>query len=96
MATTRMLSEIAVQEVSREAIWVMLKVGAPVMFVALLVGLVVSLLQALTQVQEMTLTFVPKIVAIFLTLLVATPFMLATLVEFTHDVFARIAGVHVG
>ena len=91
-----MLSEIAVQEVSRQAIWVMLKVGAPVMFVALLVGLVVSLLQALTQVQEMTLTFVPKIVAIFLTLLVATPFMLATLVEFTHDVFARIAGIHVG
>jgi flagellar biosynthetic protein FliQ len=91
-----MLSEIAVQEVSRQAIWVMLKVGAPVMFVALLVGLIVSLLQALTQVQEMTLTFVPKIVAIFLTLIVATPFMLATLVEFTHDVFARIAGIHVG
>ena len=90
-----MLGEIAVQEVSREAIWVMLKVGAPVMFVALTVGLVVSLLQALTQVQEMTLTFVPKVVAIFLTLLVATPFMLAVLTEFTIDVFARIAGVDV-
>ncbi len=91
-----MLTEIAVQEVSRQAVWVMLKVGAPVMFVALLVGLVVSLLQALTQVQEMTLTFVPKIIAIFITLIVATPFMLATLIEFTHDVFARIAGIDVG
>ena len=90
------LSEIAVQEVSRQAIWVMLKVGAPVMGVALLVGLIVSLLQALTQVQEMTLTFVPKIVAIFLTLLVATPFMLTTLVDFTQSVFARIAGLDVG
>ncbi len=90
-----MLGEIAVQEVSREAIWVMLKVGAPVMFVALTVGLVVSLLQALTQIQEMTLTFVPKVVAIFLTLLVATPFMLAVLTEFTLDVFARIAGADV-
>ena len=91
-----MLTEITVQEVSRQAIWVMLKVGAPVMGVALLVGLVVSLLQALTQVQEMTLTFVPKIVAIFLTLLVATPFMLTTLVDFTQSVFARIAGLDVG
>ncbi len=91
-----MLTDIAVQEVSRQAIWVMLKVGAPVMGVALLVGLIVSLLQALTQVQEMTLTFVPKIVAIFLTLLVATPFMLTTLVDFTQSVFARIAGLDVG
>ena len=91
-----MLSDIAVQEVSRQAIWVMLKVGAPVMGVALLVGLIVSLLQALTQVQEMTLTFVPKIIAIFLTLLVVTPFMLTTLVDFTQSVFARIAGLDVG
>lgn len=90
-----MLEEIAIQDIARQAIWVMLKVGAPVMFVALGVGLVVSLLQALTQVQEMTLTFVPKVIAIFLTLLVATPFMLATLTDFTLDVFARIAGSHV-
>ncbi len=91
-----MLTEIAVQEVSRQAVWVMLKVGAPAMVAALLVGLVVSLLQALTQVQEMTLTFVPKLIAIFLTLIVATPFMLATLIDFTHAVFARIAGIDVG
>lgn len=89
------MGENAVQDVARQAIWVMLEVGAPVMLVALLVGLVVSLLQALTQVQEMTLTFVPKIVAIFLTLLVATPFMLGSLTDFTLDVFARIAAPNV-
>lgn len=90
-----MLEETAIQDIARQAIWVMLEVGAPVMLVALGVGLVISLLQALTQIQEMTLTFVPKVIAIFLTLLVATPFMLATLSDFTLEVFAKIAGTHV-
>lgn len=91
-----MLNEFMVQDVARQAIWVMLKVGAPMMLVALVVGLCVSLLQALTQIQEMTLTFVPKILAMFMTLMVATPFMLATLVEFTQTLFLRIAGVDAG
>ncbi|HRY24814.1 MAG TPA: flagellar biosynthetic protein FliQ, partial [Geminicoccaceae bacterium] len=63
-----MLTDLMVQDVARQAIWVMLKVGAPMMLVALVVGLCVSLLQALTQIQEMTLTFVPKILAMFMTL----------------------------
>ena len=91
-----MLTELMVQDVARQAIWVMLKVGAPMMLVALVVGLCVSLLQALTQIQEMTLTFVPKILAMFMTLMVATPFMLATLVEFTRTLFLRIAGIDAG
>jgi len=90
-----MLEETAIQDIAREAIWVMILVGAPVMLVALVVGLVISLLQALTQIQEMTLTFVPKALAMFLALLVATPFMLATLSDFTLEVFAKIAGTHV-
>ncbi|MEZ5866627.1 MAG: flagellar biosynthesis protein FliQ [Geminicoccaceae bacterium] len=90
------MTELMVQDVARQAIWVMLKVGAPMMLVALVVGLCVSLLQALTQIQEMTLTFVPKILAMFMTLMVATPFMLATLVEFTQMLFLRIAGVDAG
>ena len=52
-------------EISREAIIVLLKIGVPVMLIALIVGLAVSLLQALTQIQEMTLAFVPKIIVIF-------------------------------
>ena len=62
------------------------------MIVALVIGLAVSLLQALTQVQEMTLTFVPKILAMFLALIVAMPFMLAQLVQFTEQLYSRIGG----
>ena len=62
------------------------------MLLALVVGLVVSLVQALTQIQEMTLTFIPKILAIFGSLLLFMPFMLATLSSFTERLMARIAG----
>lgn len=62
-------------DVSRDAITTMVLVSAPLMVVALVVGVAIGLLQALTQVQEMTLVFVPKIVAIFLTLLLAMPLM---------------------
>lgn len=82
-----------VVDVAREAILVMIKLGAPAMLVALLVGLVVSLLQALTQMQEMTLSFVPKILAIFVTLMIALPFMIATLVAFSEELFRRVAGL---
>jgi flagellar biosynthesis protein FliQ len=76
--------------IGNQAIMVALEIGAPVMLLALGVGLVISILQALTQIQEMTLTFVPKILVIFVSLLVLMPFMLGTLVEFTQSLFARI------
>ncbi len=79
-----------VLEVARDAMWVTLKVGAPMMLAGLAVGLVISLIQALTQIQEMTLAFVPKIVVIFAVFLVALPFMVATLVGFTHELAGRI------
>lgn len=62
-------------DVAREAVFVMLAVSVPLMGVALAVGLAIALIQALTQVQEMTLVFVPKIVAIFLMLILLLPFM---------------------
>lgn len=77
-------------DVSREAVIVTLIIGAPVMIIALVVGLAVSLFQALTQIQEMTLSFIPKMIAIFLSLLVLMPFMLATLTTFTNDIAQRI------
>jgi flagellar biosynthesis protein FliQ len=80
-----------VLDVAREAIFVLIKLGAPIMLVALLVGLAISLLQALTQMQEMTLSFVPKILAIFLTTVLVLPFMIATLVGFGEELFQRIA-----
>jgi len=66
-------------DVAREGIWVLILVSAPMMIVGLLVGVVIALFQALTQIQEMTLVFVPKIIAIFVTLLLSLPFMGATL-----------------
>jgi flagellar biosynthetic protein FliQ len=64
-----------VLDVARDAIYTLVVVAAPVMLVGLIVGVAISLLQALTQIQEMTLAFVPKILAIFVSLLVALPFM---------------------
>jgi flagellar biosynthetic protein FliQ len=66
-------------DIARDGIWVMIVVAAPMMIVGLVVGVVIALFQALTQIQEMTLVFVPKIVAIFVTILVALPFMGATM-----------------
>ena len=80
-------------EVSREAVFVMLKVGAPVLLLALAVGLAISLVQALTQVQEMTLSFVPKIIVIFLSMVFLMPFMLATMTTFTEGLMDRIVAL---
>jgi flagellar biosynthetic protein FliQ len=87
------MSPEQVLDVAREAIFVLIKLGAPVMLVALVVGVSIALLQALTQMQEMTLSFVPKILAIFLTTLLTLPFMIATLVDFGEELFRRIASL---
>ena len=80
-------------EVGRDALIVLLKIGAPVLLVALVVGLAISLIQALTQIQEMTLAFVPKIVVIFLALMLFMPFMLTTLTTFTQHLFDKIVAL---
>lgn len=82
-----------VLDVARDAIYVTLKVGAPIMLVALLVGLIISLLQALTQIQEMTLAFVPKILVIFVSMLLFLPFMLSTLTGFAERMADRIVSL---
>ena len=76
--------------IAREAIIVALKLGAPAMLLALAVGLAISFFQALTQIQEMTLTFVPKMIVILLSLLLFLPFMLSTLSAFTESLMGRI------
>ena len=77
-------------DIGRDAIVVSLKLGGPIMLLALVVGIVISLFQALTQIQETTLTFVPKIVAILLAMMLLLPFMLSTLVSFTERLFDRV------
>ncbi len=82
-----------VLEISRDAIWVMLKISAPLMLVALVVGLAISLVQALTQIQEQTLTFVPKILLLFVVFVLTIPFMSTTLIEFTRELMAKAVGI---
>jgi flagellar biosynthetic protein FliQ len=81
-----MMSGPEVLDVARDAIVTLLLVAAPLMLVGLIVGVAISLLQALTQIQETTLVFIPKILAIFLALLIALPFMADVL----HSNFLRI------
>jgi flagellar biosynthetic protein FliQ len=76
---------------ARESIWVLLMLAAPGMLTALTVGVTIGLLQALTQIQEMTLVFVPKILAIFLVLLIALPFAGAAMATYMDGVAERIA-----
>ncbi|MBX6320969.1 MAG: flagellar biosynthesis protein FliQ [Rhodospirillaceae bacterium] len=85
------MSEAEILEIARDGIIVMIKIGAPVMVLALVVGLAISLVQALTQIQEMTLSFVPKMLVIFAALVLFLPFMLTTLVDFTQQLMDRIA-----
>ncbi|AOO83152.1 flagellar biosynthetic protein FliQ [Bosea sp. OK403] len=81
----------AILDVARDGIFVFLKAGGPVMAVALIVGLAVSLVQALTQIQEQTLVYVPKILAVFVTLMVFLPFMGDALAGYMGRVAVRIA-----
>ena len=81
-----------VLDVARESILTLVWVASPLMLVGLVVGVVISLFQALTQIQEMTLVFVPKILAMFIALLVALPFMADQLHAEMTRLAARIVG----
>jgi flagellar biosynthetic protein FliQ len=85
------VNQADILDIAREALLVTLKLGAPVLLLALIAGLAISLLQALTQMQEMTLSFVPKILTILLSLFLFLPFMLSTLSDFTRELMDRIA-----
>lgn len=77
----------------RETMMVVLKLGGPVLTVALATGLLISLIQAATQINEQTLAFVPKVLAIGATLLISGSFMMATLGDFAHRIFDQIVAV---
>jgi flagellar biosynthetic protein FliQ len=81
-----------VLDVARDSILTLVMVSAPLMLVGLVVGVAISLLQALTQIQEMTLAFVPKILAMFVAMLVALPYMADLLQGHMTRLAARIAG----
>jgi len=79
-----------VMTLGSQAIQLTLVVAAPLLLVALLVGLVISIFQAATQINEATLSFIPKLVAVFLTLMVGGPWMLARMVDYIRDLFSSI------
>jgi len=83
--TTELLNQMA-----RQTFETVLLVGGPVLIVSLIVGVMISIFQAITQLQEVTLTFVPKIVAVFLTLLLTLPWTVKILVGFTRGIFENI------
>jgi flagellar biosynthetic protein FliQ len=87
------MSGAEVLDVGRDAIWLTLQICAPVLLVGLVVGVGIGLLQALTQIQEQTLVYAPKIVAIFISLLIFLPMMGALMSGFMRNIAARIAGM---
>jgi flagellar biosynthesis protein FliQ len=78
-------------DIARDGIWTLLKVGAPLMLVALFIGLIVSLVQALTQIQEQTLVYVPKILGVFAAMLIFIPLMSDALGAYMVRIAERIA-----
>jgi flagellar biosynthetic protein FliQ len=81
-----------VLDVARDAIWTIVIVSLPLLLVGLVVGVAISLVQALTQIQEQTLVFVPKILAVFITLLIALPFMADAMHSHMMRISSRIIG----
>ena len=82
-----------VLDVGRDAIWLTIQLCAPVLLVGLVVGVVIGLVQALTQIQEATLIYAPKIIAIFVSLLIFLPLMGALLSGFMREIAGKIAGL---
>lgn len=84
------MDEASILEIGRSGIWVTLQLAGPIMLAGLLIGLLIALFQALTTIQEMTLTFVPKILVIFAALIFFLPFMMTTLKKFTQQLYSLI------
>lgn len=80
----------AVLDIAVRALEVAAKLGAPILLTALVVGFAISLLQSITQIQEITLSFVPKAIAVALALVVAGHWMIAEMVSFTHELFRQV------
>jgi flagellar biosynthesis protein FliQ len=74
----------------QKTLWIAVLISAPMLLFGLIAGLIVSIFQAVTQIQEMTLTFIPKILAVVLSLFIFLPWMLSQMIRFTSELFARI------
>ena len=84
------MTEAELIDVARQTIMVMIKVAAPTLLTGLAVGLLISIFQTLTQIQEQTLTFVPKMLLVFASMIIFMPFMLNTLIDFWRSIMDKV------
>ncbi|MFN8195703.1 MAG: flagellar biosynthesis protein FliQ [Nocardioidaceae bacterium] len=87
------MTDSSVIEIALQTMMVALKLSAPILLTSLVIGFTISLFQSMTQIQEFTLAFVPKLVGVGIALLISGNWMLHTLVDFTHDLFDRLPGL---
>lgn len=87
------MDEKMILDLYSQAMTVTLLVSAPMMLVAMIIGLIIAVFQATTQINEATLTFVPKLFAVFITMLILGPWILQVLVEYTEGVFLSINSI---
>ena len=87
------MTQVMVLDIMRKAFFTIIIVAGPVLVIALAVGLIISIFQATTQIQEQTLSFVPKIIAVILTLVILGNFMLNKLISLTTDLYAIIENI---
>ncbi|MGE4352271.1 MAG: flagellar biosynthesis protein FliQ [Bdellovibrionales bacterium] len=87
------MNEAEAIQICREAIIVMLKISGPLLLTGLVVGIIISLIQTITQIQEMTLTFIPKMLLVFAVTIWLFPYMMTTLGGFTHSLADKIVQV---
>ena len=84
-----MITQDAVLDIARDAIFNIIIVSAPLLLISLIVGLIISIFQTVTSIQEQTLTFVPKILAVFITLMLAGSWMMNTMLEFINNLWSN-------
>jgi flagellar biosynthetic protein FliQ len=87
------MNEMEVLDIARDSMATMLLVSAPILAVGLVVGLLISIFQTLTHIQEMTLTFIPKILSVFASIILFMPWMLRELTEFNNRLMDKIIGL---
>ena len=85
-----MTTEVVI-DIAREALWLIIKCAAPLLLVSLIVGLIISIFQTVTSIQEQTLTFVPKILSIFITIILCGGWIMNNIVEFMDRLFQNFA-----
>lgn len=81
------MNENILVDITRQTLYIIIKTSAPLLLISLVVGLIISVLQTITSIQEQTLTFVPKLIAIFLVIMLAGNWIMHTITEFTVELF---------